>query len=80
MEYKQLCYNLHEAFDCGVSGHPQIKMKELGYKVIASVPQSIYESWWFTVEDFIEPLPPYLTKMKYDFDYWHEENKNDNKN
>lgn len=71
---KQLCYRLREADDCGVTEHPLTQMRELGYKIIASVPQSIYDSWWFTVEEFIEPLPPYLTKMSYDFEYWHGNN------
>ena len=71
-EYKQLSYCMWTAdVDCGVHEHPQIQMKKLGYKVIGSVPQSVFDSWWFTVEDFIEPLPPYLSKMKYNYDYWH---------
>ena len=72
-EYKQLRYDCWEADMNGVHGHPQKVMKELGYKVIACVPQSIAEQWWFTVEEFIEPLPCYLSKMKYDFNYWHED-------
>lgn len=71
MEYKQLRYDLRGASEAGVKGHPQKVMKELGYKVIDCVPQSVSDSWWFTVEEFIEPLPCYLTKMEYNFDYWH---------
>lgn len=70
-EYKQLCYDLYKSYDCGVSEHPQTQMDKLGYKVIGAVAQSLYDCWWFTVEDYIEPLPPYLTKMQYDFLYWH---------
>ena len=71
-EYKQLHYDIWTAdLKCGVNEHPQKQMKNLGYKVIGSVPQSIADCWWFTVEEFIEPLPPYLKKMSYNFDYWH---------
>ena len=71
-EYKQLHYDIWTAdLKCGVNEHPQKQMKNLGYKVIGSVPQSIADCWCFTVEEFIEPLPPYLKKMSYNFDYWH---------
>lgn len=73
MKYKQLEYDLREANECGINDHPQLQMKRLGYKVIGAVAQSLYDCWWFTVEDFIEPLPPYLTKTKYDYDYWHKD-------
>ena len=73
-EYKQLKYNIMTAvLDCGINDHPQTQMKKLGYKVLGSVPQSIADCWWFTVEDYIEPLPPYLTKMNYNYDYWHND-------
>jgi len=32
--------------------HPQEAIKELGFKVIHGVPQSIYSCWWFCVEDY----------------------------
>lgn len=70
-EYKQLRYCLLTASEEGISKHPQLVMKELGYKVIASVPQSIADQWWFTVEYYIEPLPKFLSEMTYNFDYWH---------
>jgi len=70
-EYKQLCYSMYKAHDCGIDEHPQVQMKKLGYKVISAVAQSLTDSWWFTVEDFIEPLPPYLKKFQYDYFYWH---------
>lgn len=75
MKYKQLDYDLIEAYECGINEHPQRQMTKLGYRVIAAVAQSLYDSWWFTVEDFIEPLPPYLTKIEYDFDYWHGDDR-----
>lgn len=72
-KYNQLRYCLITASINGVNEHPQTQMKNLGYKVLGGVPQSIADCWWFTVEEFIEPLPPYLTKMEngYNFDYWH---------
>lgn len=72
IEYKQLRYDLLTAsFECKEYRHPQRVMQELGYKIIGAVPQSIADQWWFTVEDYIEPLPPYLSKMTYNFDWWH---------
>ena len=72
-EYKQLIYGLRTAYECGINEHPQRQMSKLGYKVIGAVAQSLNDSWWFTVEDFIEPLPPYLKKIEYDYDYWHKD-------
>ena len=57
-EYKQLNYSMYCAYDNGVNEHPQVQMDKLGYKVIGAVAQSLYDSWWFTVEEYIEPLPP----------------------
>jgi hypothetical protein len=72
MCHKQLRYDMMTAnFNCGVYQHPQKQMMDLGYNIIAAVAQSIGDQWWFTVEDYIEPLPEYLSKMEYDFDYWH---------
>ena len=70
-KYNQLKYDAKTAIECGVPFHPQQTMWAMGYKLLGSVPQSLYDCWWFTVEDFIEPLPPFLTKMEYNFDYWH---------
>ena len=71
-EYKQLHYDIITAsLDCGINEHPQLQMKKLGYNVIGGVPQSLGDCWWFTVEEFIEPFPPYLRKMNYNYDYWH---------
>lgn len=71
-KHKQLRYCVITAHYDGIDIHPQEQMKKLGYKVIASVPQSVADCWWFTVEDFIEPLPKYLAKIEYDFEYWHK--------
>ncbi len=64
----QLCFYLPD-YDGEL--HPQSQMNALGYKVIGAIPQSIADCWWFTVEEFIEPLPKYLSKMEYDFERWH---------
>jgi len=66
----QLHYCLRTANDEGIYEHPQKVMKQLGYNLIQSVPQSIGDCWWFTVEELIEPLPLYLSIMQYDFEYW----------
>jgi hypothetical protein len=71
-EYCQLHYDLRGAYEYGVKIHPQEQMQKLGYKVIGSVPQSIGDCWWFTVEEFVGSFPPYLSKMKYNYEYWHE--------
>ena len=74
-KYKQLHYSMYTAYDCGISEHPQAQMDKLGYKVIGAVAQSLTDSWWFTVEEYIEPLPPYLQKFEYDYFYWHGDGK-----
>lgn len=68
---KQVRFDMYSAYNMGVSGHPQQVMKDLGYTVLAGVAQSICDQWWFTVDKIIEPLPPYLSEMEYDYDYWH---------
>lgn len=67
-KYNQLRYWLQSAVG---RLHPIKQMEALGYKIIASVPQSIADQWWFTVEEIIEPLPPYLERMEYNFEKWH---------
>ena len=64
-KYCQLYYDVIGAYECGVKLHPQEQMKKLGYELIDSIPQMIADCWWFTVDRFIEPLPEYLSKMKY---------------
>ena len=71
-KHKQLIYKMYRAYDCGVNEHPQVQMKKLGYNVLAAVAQSMGDCWWFTVEDYIEPLPEYLEKFEYDYDKWHK--------
>lgn len=71
--YKQLFYDIRSAYEEGVRVHPQEQMKNLGYECLDAAPQSLYDGWWFTVKDFIEPLPSYLTKMEYNFEYWHND-------
>ena len=68
---KQLKYDMWSAdVQYKVQGHPQEVMKNLGFKLINSVPQSIADCWWFTVEDFDFELPPYLSEIKYNLNYW----------
>lgn len=64
-EHCQLRYDIIGADYCGVKLHPCEQMLSLGYKLIDSIPQSIADCWWFTVDKFIEPLPSYLHKIKY---------------
>lgn len=65
-QYCQLSYDLITAgMECDIHEHPQEQMKKLGYTIIDAIPQSIADCWWFTVDKFIEPLPPYLRKIKY---------------
>ena len=64
-KYCQLYYDVIGADECGVKLHPQEQMKKLGYELIDSIPHMIADCWWFTVDRFIEPLPEYLSKMKY---------------
>ena len=65
----QLWYDVIDAdIKCGINQHPQKQMKELGYTVLDAVPESIADGWRFTVDKFIEPLPSYLQKIRYDID------------
>lgn len=70
---RQIKYDLIDAYHCGIKQHPQDQMEDLGYEVVAAVPQSIGDCWWFTVKDFIEPLPGYLRKIYYDYNHWHKD-------
>lgn len=70
-EYKQVSYSLECAFRSGVSEIPYKQMETLGFKIVASVPQSFYGSIWFTVENLVENMPEYISEMRYNFDYWH---------
>ena len=70
-KYKQVSYSIIEAIYSGIHEYPSEQMKKLGFKVIAAVPQTIYESIWFTVEDYIDDMPSYISKFKYNYEYWH---------
>lgn len=62
----QLWYDIDTAIlNCGITEHPMKQMKLLGYTIIDAVPESIADGWRFTVDKFIEPLPKYLRKIKY---------------
>lgn len=71
MEYIQLHYDVIDAFNEGITDLPIKQMLKLGYHLIGSVPQSLGDCWWFTVEEKIEPSPSYLREIHYNFDYWH---------
>lgn len=73
MEYKQVCYSIETAENCGEKRNPYEVMKSLGFKIVASVPQTLYNTVWFTVEDYVENPPEFITKMWYNFDYWHND-------
>lgn len=63
----QLFYDFITAdFDCGVSEHPIEQMKLLGYEIIDYDPAPTADGWVFTVDKFIEPLPKYLRKIRYE--------------
>lgn len=67
-KHKQLFYSIETAHYEGIDEHPLDVMKKLGYKIIHSEPNTFLGSWNFTVENFIEPLPKYLSKTVYDFE------------
>lgn len=67
-QVRYLCMTAHYA---GIKNHPEIQMKKLGFKLIAAVPQTICDEWWFTVEDSNIELPEYIIEAGYDFGYWH---------
>lgn len=64
---KKLRYDVISASISGVTRNPLAQMNSLGYIVIAAVPQTIGDQWWFTVENYIEPLPNYLEKIEFEF-------------
>lgn len=69
---KFLRYDVIGSSYAGIDEHPQTQMKNLGFKLIHSVPQSIADCWWFCVEDYdnIE-LPNYIHPMNpYNLKYW----------
>lgn len=76
----QLWYCILTAdMECGIRKHPIEQMEQLGYKILDAVPQSIGDGWEFTVDKFIEPLPPYLRKTRYEIDETHKSKENTKK-
>ena len=62
-----LCFCMRKAYDCGVNGHPQKVMKELGIAYQHATPQSIADQWWFwNCENIPQKLPEYLEVAKWD--------------
>lgn len=68
---RQVRYNCMTADYAGIKVHPETQMRKLGFKLIAAVPQSLCDEWWFTVEDNSIELPEYIREADYDFGYWH---------
>lgn len=60
----------------GITEHPQVQMKKLGYKVIKSEPVPIADCWWFRVENEIKNTPEYLNEMSDDFKFSDERIEN----
>lgn len=70
-EYKQVSYNVVRAHYAGEDGNPYTVMQKLGFEIIDCVPQTLYDSIWFTVKDYIKDMPNYISEMQYNYDYWH---------
>lgn len=72
-DWRQIRFDLIGYSANGGKYNPVKQMRELGFEIVACVPQTIADQWWFTVENLIDPLPPYLAEMEYDFERWHGE-------
>lgn len=49
---------------CGVTGHPQKVMQDMGITYGSSIPQSIADQWWFIdCQGVPDALPEYLTQL-----------------
>lgn len=72
---KFLRFDLQTAYeDPECDEMPQDYM-ETHYKVIHSVPQPVYDCWWFCIEDYDETkkLPSFLKPMDpYNLSYWRD--------
>lgn len=66
---KNYRYDMIGAYINGVKEHPQLDMKNLGYKVAKAEPVSIADCWWFRVENEIDGTPSYLDLMNDDFKF-----------
>lgn len=62
-------YDVIGASMAGVKEHPQVDMRNLGYKVIKAEPVMIADCWWFRVESEIDDTPNYLYRMKDNFKF-----------
>ena len=43
--------------------HPQMDMINMGYQLGKSTPEPMTTSWYFEVDEVIEPLPAYLEEV-----------------
>lgn len=66
---KVLKFDLRDAYENGVTEHPQHVMKDLGYKVTKMRGEPMGDCVFFEVENIIEPLPVYLTESNYKFEF-----------
>lgn len=55
-------FYLQSAYTRGYKDHPQIVMKQLGFKVLKGVPETIADLWFFEVED-TENVPDWIDVM-----------------
>lgn len=74
-----LRYYLRSADENGHSGHPQIEMEKMGFKVLGAIPETIADLWFFEVEkpdfdipkwidvmtDSVKDLPEWGLRVKY---------------
>jgi len=62
-----LRYCMRTAEDEGITGHPQLVIKDLGITYQHATPQSIGDQWWYwNCENIPEELPKYFTVLDLD--------------
>ena len=61
---KNLRFCMRGASDTGNNLHAQLAMKDLGITYQHSVPQSMYDQWWFfNCENIPDTMPEYLSEL-----------------
>ncbi len=56
-------YYLQSADNAGYNGHPENVMRDLGFKLISGLPETIADLWFFEVEE-TDNIPDWLHVMK----------------